>query len=149
MPPGTPGSKPASLITLSMNLRGPVTLFAHFILSQVGGSEVDSDVGVYRTTMLTTTTVGVRRKKIEWRDRPRKRRKGLRSGEVQHPMPNADAPPPNIMVYPAWPTRGPTTFQKMGSHIQKLDNRVYIIRGLRDLLAASCFLAFILSLWTV
>ena len=39
----------------------------------------------------------------------------------------APAPAPNVIVYPAQPSKGPATFQEMGFHSQKLDEKDCII----------------------
>jgi len=46
------------------------------------------------------------------------------------PLPNANnapAPAANVIVYPAQPSKGPATFQEMGFHSQKLDEKDCII----------------------
>ena len=35
------------------------------------------------------------------------------------PLPDANAPAPNVIVYPARPTKQPATFQEMGFHGHK------------------------------
>jgi TPR repeat protein len=43
------------------------------------------------------------------------------------PLPSTNAPAPNVVVYPAQPSKGPATFQEMGYHSQKLDEKDCII----------------------
>ena len=43
------------------------------------------------------------------------------------PLPKANASPTNVIVYAAQPSKGPATFQEMGFHSQKLDEKDCII----------------------